>query len=336
MTQDYLKRLTEKISRTDRVGDAVVIDKPLDLRPAIINRYPFMLVQTSNGVALNCRYGFIGERGYYCTLSDLRNLFHLGIDYGKTYALGVVPKWNPVVNTIHGGYPKKAILWDEDGNRFISLKNDNTSRIPKGNTGNAEWALYTPRPRFRAIRTVRNGLGPDMRPYLFKLEASLPKERATTNLMVRQFTGRDIGLSGLIIFTPGFRRKLHSSDYVQSGTIVDLQPQKEGETASVKMKISTYNDIYENEDHADSYIEVFSESMTYKSNTATDPHYRSPHKLIPISADTTYYLYLEFQNACISRSFWDEQPNNQDVSLMCYTFNRTLDWPGIPINYINW
>lgn len=339
MTHKICDILADRLSEAESVGTEVDTSSPY-YEPGKLGSYSnvfYKYYTKAGGEHIACNLGFnrffeipASDGGFYPTRQDLNNLFHIGIDHGKLRSFGMAAKWDQTVSTMLDGYPFKSILYDDDGNRFISRLNNNKNPLPKaGETSNA-WVPIKPIPSFmvKSNRSSPKWNRTDFNPSIIKLDVGLPLDITTTKMMVKKFTGADLGFSGILFFTDCLSMKWN---YYQS--IVNLDPPYVEENvvskASFSIKLSLYPDIYDNEDHVDSFIEIFSKSKYYKRvpNKSLTWEYRSPHMMVPISLNTTYYLYMEFENACLADPWGWIRDGTSDYGIMTYRFPRTLCWP---------
>ena len=338
MTHRQCDILADQLAVAERIGTEIDTSSPYYNQSNTARNVFYRRTTNTGKVHVWCNQGFderygkpASEGGQYPVRQDLNNIFHIGVDHGKFRSFGMPNLWDSSVSSILDGCPYKCIVYDEDGNRFISRFGGNKNPLPKKGEKSTAWVPIKPIPSFMH-KTNRNS--PkwnrlDLNPSYMSLDVDLPLETTTTKLLVKKFTGKDLGFSGVMIFVDAL-----STNYHRNEAIATLEPPTQIENyevtrASFSMKLSPYSDIYENDDHADSFIEVFSKSQYYKQipNKSIYWDYRSPHILVPISLNTTYYLYMEFENACLRDPFYGIRQWNSPYSIMTYNIPRTLCWP---------
>jgi hypothetical protein len=330
--------LADQLAVAERIGTEIDTSSPYYNQSNTAMNVFYKRTSTTGKDLIWCNQGFderyekpASEGGQYPTRQDFNNIFHIGVDHGKFRSFGMPNLWDASVSSTLDGYPFKSIVYDEDGNRFISRVNGNKQPLPKKGEKSNYWVPIKPIPSFmhKVMRSSPKWNRLDIQVSYMNLDVDLPLKTTTTKLLVKKFTGRDLGFSGVMVFVDAL-----ATDYNRYEAIAELDPPTlienyEVTRASFSMKLSQYPDIYENEDHADSFIEVFSKSQYYKQvpNKSIYWDYRSPHILVPISLDTTYYLYMEFENAFLRDPFYGIQKWNSPYSIMTYKFPRTLCWP---------
>lgn len=289
------------------------------------------IVDCSKG--FDSRYEVPKSRGgRYPTLTDLKNIFSVGVSHGIRKAYGMVPTWDEKFCKAIGGYPAGVVLWDGNGNKFLSKHQNNMQPVPTDGKSNNYWKLVKPTPAFaHFVRYpspdihVSKGIG--LNPSYMWIDTKLPLEPTTKNIMVKQFTSEDIDAS-IIVFTNSID-VTPRPNWVVPDHLALTNPIRPG-VSSFSLKVSPYPDIYENEDHKDAYIEAYSQSSYLENipNKTLQWGYRSPHKLIPLAPNTTYYLYMEFVNSCIEDR-WDIIADyGNPIGIFFYKFSRALYWPG--------
>ena len=333
--------LADRLAEVGRVGTEVDTSSPYYGQDG--EKYNVFSKETTRAGKefIACSRGFsryfgvpASEGGQYPTRQDLNNIFHIGVDHGKMRTFGMPNLWSPIVNEILEGYPYKSIVYDDNGNRFISKADGNKNPLPKEGETSKTWVPIKPIPSFMrktSLETPKwNRI--DFNPYHFKLDVQLPLESATTKMMVRKFTGEELGFSGIMFFADALYISGLSNKCPNIASIEPPYTSEEGVTtkSSFSMKLSPYPDIYDNEEHSESFIEVLSRSKYYNKpkgkNVNYEWEYRSQHKMVPISLHTTYYLYMEFENACISDPFLSIR-DGAAYDILTYNFPRTLCWP---------
>ncbi|MBO6031940.1 MAG: hypothetical protein J6Q22_10905 [Prevotella sp.] len=266
------------------------------------------------------------EGGKYPINTDFNNIFHIGFNYGKRRFLGTEDIWSSdKIQTING-YPKYSEVFDENYNLFVSATDNNTSALPKEGETSSIWIPMEAKAGFNKKYEKDNF---DWYPVQhMKFDIERPKGYQTSNFMVKKFSGKDINLSGMIIFlnadyTGGI-------DLVNRVLSINTEEDENGLMhGSFKMKISTYPDIYENTEHVDSYVEL----MSYESyvvhtngNSYNKIQTKSDQKPFPISWNQTYYLYMELENVQVNDA--PTADPNRPFGCTYLSFPRTLSWPG--------
>ena len=83
------------------------------------------------------------QYGQYPTYQDLNNIFHIGVDHGMMRSLGMPTLWEAGRQ-----YPHKSVVYDEDGNRFISRSDYNDFPLPKKGEKSTRWVPVKAIPSF--------------------------------------------------------------------------------------------------------------------------------------------------------------------------------------------
>ena len=301
------------------------------------------------------------DGGRYPTLVDFRNLFTVGIDYGKQRAMGIRARWNPSFSNSIGGYPKGSVVRDSDGRKYLSRIENNTNLLPTTGKSNSGWNRVLPKPKFigNDINTHATGFDFDKTPKttiaFIRLDEELPTEPVTTKMKIASFSGAQLSsdmnggtfeCSGMLVFSdvvcwgplnpqmPYARKRgwLAASYWgVVNGQTGDDVINRGSTTTkfSYSLKLSPYPDLYTNPDHENQYIEVLSNyRVPWDDGYITRiGDFRTPAKAVPIRKDKMYYLYLEYENGMmvpIDRNPEIPSPTYLEV----YPFTRALELPN--------
>lgn len=322
MTRFSCDRMAEDLAayKNDYVG--------LDLG----NEYSDVFKQDTNNKIVTCADGF-DERyehphiprqpqdtpGKYVSLSDLHNIFGIGISYGQAKLHGWTARWDYDFCNAIGGYPRGSILRNAKGKKMVSRYGDNNEPMPEDGES-FSWAKCEPEPFFY----IDDSEVPAYRTRdLMTLDIAMPAQPATFKKLATSWTQEH---NEIKIFSYTFETQTLSS------RIIALDICK---TGNMKLKLSKFSDIYTNKKHEDSYIEVLT-SNTYElpiseSSTKT-VRLRVPHKVVPLKAGIQYYLYLEYENGCIDSYYANYYKANLDAGvggIVTYSSSRNLAWPRI-------
>ena len=300
------------------------------------NRGSSNVINDNNGASsiVYCKHGF-DERyekpeskgGRYVTLSDLRNMFTIGVEHGRNKILGWKNRYNSAFAAAIGGYPRGSIVRTNDGIRMISRIPNNNSALPEDGESNNYWKKVIPTKWLSEVNTkVGYSLYTSIR-----LKKTIPSwsnmgsMHTKFNEIVAEFTPD--WSTGLVIFTYACYCENTKKQYLYGN--LDC-------AGSMSMKISKYSDILTNPDHADDYIEVLhSDSYTIEDipgiGFPVKCRRRKPHQAIPLKPGVKYYIYLEYgadKPSGLGPSF----DNNELVlakALVAYSSARELKWPKV-------
>ena len=331
-------------------------------------KYTDVFIKDISTGVLDCRAGFDiryqrrahspeGE-GRYPTLVDFRNLFTVGMDYGKQRAMGIRSRWNPVFSNSIGGYPKGSVVRDSSGKKYISRIENNTNTLPTNGESNSWWNRLLPTPKFVGNDINTHAFGPNYEKTpkttiaFIKLDEELPTEPVTTKMKIASFSGAQLSsdmnggtfeCSGMVVFSntvcwgpldilaPSLRRKgwLAASYWGIYSTDFTIERGSQFVKFSYSLKLSPYPDLYSNPEHENEFIEVLSgyRIPMKDGNITRMGDFRSPAKAVPIRKDKMYYLYIEYENGMMVPL--DRQPQIPSPTyLEVYPFTRAIELPS--------
>ena len=314
MTLEFCNELARQIAEAPNLQDDIDCS----------SLYSDVFQKVGNTSMVDCQNGFdsryevpASRGGKYVTLSDLRNIFHIGIEHGKKKIAGWRARWDEEFCNAIGGYPIGSILRTQSGIRMISRVGDNKTKVPEDGKTISEWKRCEPTALFGDdYYRYRNGIS---------IIGELPIRPVTESRLIATYHCEQ---SQLAIFTYQYLCA------TPRGAVAMSLCKNGNNDSSMRLKMSQYPDIYTNEEHSDDYIELLchqvvrpDESWPHWLKTWMD--FRSPHKVVPLKAGVTYYFFIEYENGCANTNNWAGEINWRTAKLLYHSIYRKLAWPRI-------
>ena len=239
--------------------------------------------------------------GIYPTIVDLNGLFGVGIDYGKKKILGkknisgsIPYVWiRSADGTIYEDRSQieGLLYWGENGSRSISgyeikVNNSRTTRTFGLLDYTNDKTFSSPTSFFVPEDTLLYSPD-DMK---FKLKVDLPTTPQDFSALIFEMDGdnRTYTFENKIYYAMNNPRVSPTKTY-SLGRLCN--------SGNMSLRVSKYNDVLTNEDHADSYIEIC-RSTEIKISDDVKTQVDSPVRAIPLKKGIRYYFYIVYENGC--------------------------------------
>lgn len=271
--------------------------------------------------------------GRYITQSDIENIAIIGCNEGRKMLHGESAIYNSDVQSTIGGYPKYAVIYNREGERWISKKENNNNSLPNSGEESEVWGKLKCCPSF--FTSYPSGLSDTYSSqsiYLRNLNVRIDEiaaEHSTTGakswpkgsltgkfaLPIIQyyrggsstrFQGVQLGYIPERSYILMLRNVLIHSNFKDSeyGKAVPIWGKTDFFVGHIRILISEYDDILTNPEHQDEYV-VASSVYGYYAPYPLQNYYvhQAPTQIIPLKGGATYYFYLDCKNLDLNTRF---------------------------------